>query len=89
METCTAPSSLPLTKPCNHPTPSADLNIDTIYFSTWFGGGDASWAPQRDTFALFRNMRLFTYDGPGPQRVPPNMRVNQTVITTTIDEPEY
>lgn len=27
--------------------------------ATWFGGGDASWGPPADTFALFRNFRAF------------------------------
>jgi hypothetical protein len=29
------------------------LRIEGVFFSTFFGGGDASWAPPRDTHADF------------------------------------
>jgi len=31
----------------------ADLRIEGVFFSTFFGGGDPSWAPPRDTHADF------------------------------------
>lgn len=31
----------------------ADLRIEGVFFSTFFGGGDESWAPPRDTHADF------------------------------------
>ena len=31
----------------------ADLRIEGVFFSTFFGGGDESWAPPRDTYADF------------------------------------
>lgn len=30
-----------------------ELAVDSVYFSTFFGGGDASWAPARDQHATF------------------------------------
>ena len=35
-----------------------DLRIDGFYFSTFFGGGDASWAPVKDETAMFDNFVL-------------------------------
>ncbi len=32
---------------------AAELRIEGVFFSTFFGGGDASWAPPRDTHADF------------------------------------
>ncbi|KAI0314121.1 hypothetical protein OF83DRAFT_1138322 [Amylostereum chailletii] len=38
----------------------SDLNLTPsgLYFSTFFGGNDASWSPPADTHTYFRNMRL-------------------------------
>jgi len=36
-----------------------DINIGGLYFSTFFGGNDASWAPPQTTHAYFRNIQLF------------------------------
>lgn len=36
----------------------AQLKIDGIIFSTFFGGGDASWATPRDTYVEFANFAL-------------------------------
>lgn len=85
------PPAFPLPPPALTSS-TADLTVDTVYFSTWFGGGDASWAPSKTTYALFRNMRIYTYDDPGQTRVPPNamaQSASQTVVTTRIDEPEF
>ena len=38
---------------------SSNLNIGGVYFSTFFGGGDDSWAPPADVNAYFRNFQLF------------------------------
>eukprot|EP00887_Chlorella_sp_A99_P007963 scaffold12.g7963.t1 len=43
---------------------AGDLFMDSIYFSVWFGGSDASWAPRRDTHLLFRDIRLRRMDPP-------------------------
>ena len=40
-----------------------DVVIEGINFSSWFGGGDSSWAPDSDMYILLRNFRAF-YDGP-------------------------
>lgn len=37
---------------------SQRVTIDTVFFAAFFGGSDASWAPQQDTWALFRGFRL-------------------------------
>ncbi|XP_060555320.1 uncharacterized protein LOC132716141 [Ruditapes philippinarum] len=36
------------------------FDIDGIFFSTFYGGGDSSWACPRDTYTYFRNFRLST-----------------------------
>jgi len=35
-----------------------------IIISSWFGGGDSSWAPTKDMYALFRNFRAWRNDPP-------------------------
>jgi hypothetical protein len=37
---------------------SERLGADQMLFSTFFGGGDASWAPSRDAWLLFGNFKL-------------------------------
>ncbi|KAK3103147.1 hypothetical protein FSP39_016821 [Pinctada imbricata] len=36
----------------------SDVHIDGIYFSTFFGGHDSSWATPHDTYTLFRNFHV-------------------------------
>lgn len=42
------------------------INVQSIYFASWFGGGDSSWAPSRGTFLLFKNLRLYQLDPKPP-----------------------
>lgn len=42
----------------------ANIYIEGVTFATWFGGSDATWAPPFNTYALFRNFKMY-YDGPG------------------------
>jgi hypothetical protein len=43
------------------------LKIDGLFFSTFFGGGDASWATPRDQYADFADFELATHHlGTGP-----------------------
>ncbi len=37
------------------------VQVDNVFFSTFFGGSDASWAPPQDTWVLFRNFRLLSW----------------------------
>lgn len=37
----------------------SDLKIDRFYFSTFHGGNDKNFAPRRDSFIRFRNLRIF------------------------------
>lgn len=39
---------------------NADFGIDGLFFSTFYGGGDSSWACPQNTSTYFRNFRLFT-----------------------------
>ncbi|XP_046546220.1 uncharacterized protein LOC124256290 [Haliotis rubra] len=39
---------------------SKSINIDGIFFSTFFGGSDSSWAPTRDCYSYFKNFVLST-----------------------------
>ena len=43
-----------------------DSNIDIggLYFSTFFGGSDSSWAPSSDMNAYFRNIQLWGSNAP-------------------------
>jgi hypothetical protein len=36
-------------------TPSDGVTIRGLFFSTFFGGNDSSWAPSRDVTAYFRD----------------------------------
>jgi hypothetical protein len=48
---------------------TADLKIDGLYFSTFFGGGDRSWATPRDQHADFAAFAVSgDYIGPGPNQ---------------------
>ncbi|TCD71233.1 hypothetical protein EIP91_011711 [Steccherinum ochraceum] len=38
---------------------SSVINVGGFYFSTFFGGNDASWAPNDTTHAYFRNIQLW------------------------------
>lgn len=38
-------------------------SIGGLYFSTFFGGDDSSWATPTDQFAYFKNMQLFAGTG--------------------------
>lgn len=46
---------------------TADINIETAEFATWFGGSDATWSPPEDTFILLRNIKLFRTGPPTGQ----------------------
>jgi len=37
-----------------------NLSIDTDYFSTFFGGGDTSWAATKDEFIYFDDFIIST-----------------------------
>ncbi|KAJ8321778.1 hypothetical protein KUTeg_000249 [Tegillarca granosa] len=37
----------------------SSIKIDGIFFSTFFGGNDHTWATKRDTYTLFRDFRLY------------------------------
>jgi len=37
------------------------LRIEGLFFSTFFGGGDASWATPRDQYADFAGFELATH----------------------------
>lgn len=39
---------------------SANIGINLFYFSTFYGGADASWAPSTDQYAFFDNFRIAT-----------------------------
>ena len=39
-----------------------NTTIDHIYFSTFYGGDDISWAPRNSTFIRFINPRIYNYD---------------------------
>ncbi|WAR06758.1 hypothetical protein MAR_016716 [Mya arenaria] len=36
------------------------FDIDGLFFSTFFGGGDSSWASPHDTYTYFRNFKITT-----------------------------
>jgi len=38
---------------------TSDLDIGGMFFSTFYGGSDASWAPSNTTHAYFRNVQLW------------------------------
>ena len=40
-----------------------DLGIDTLYFSTFFGGGNSSWAPSKDEVIWFDDFEIRSLDG--------------------------
>ncbi|XP_046380060.2 uncharacterized protein LOC124151578 [Haliotis rufescens] len=42
----------------------SDVNIDGIFFSTFFGGSNATWAPFRDCYAWFKNFAISFDTGP-------------------------
>ncbi|KAI0036890.1 polysaccharide lyase family 14 protein [Vararia minispora EC-137] len=46
---------------------SDNLTANGLYLSTFFGGGDSSWAPQTDQQTYFRNFELF--GGPNPSNL--------------------
>lgn len=50
------------------PTPTSatrpGIDIKSVEFSTWFGGSDDTWAPSRDVYTMFKNMRLYRLDQP-------------------------
>jgi len=35
--------------------------VDTLYFSTFHGGADASWAPSVDCYIWFDDIRIYYY----------------------------
>lgn len=39
---------------------TADIGINLFYFSTFYGGADASWAPPGDQYIYFDNFRIAT-----------------------------
>lgn len=43
---------------------ASSLSIGGLYFSTFFGGSDSSWAPPSDVNAYFRNIQLFGSSSP-------------------------
>lgn len=42
----------------------SSVSIGGLYFSTFFGGSDSSWAPPSDVNAYFRNIQLFGSSSP-------------------------
>lgn len=40
-----------------------DKFIEGVYFATWYGGSDSTWAPTNQQYTLFRNIKMY-YDGP-------------------------
>lgn len=50
-------------------TSSALASIGGLYFSTFFGGDDTTWASPTDQYTYFRNMQLYggfgAYNGTG------------------------
>lgn len=40
--------------------PSTGFGIDGLFFSTFYGGGDKSWACPQDTYTYYRNFRIST-----------------------------
>jgi hypothetical protein len=66
--------------------------VDSVVFSTWFGGGDGSWAPPADTYTLFRNIRLYRADPPTGRPLSTQAVVTrQTAVTLPLQdmEPQY
>jgi len=43
------------------------IDAGGLYFSTFYGGSDSSWAPSTDQHAFFRNMQL--YGGSSPSNL--------------------
>ena len=39
-------------------TAGDDVTIRGLFFSTFFGGNDSSWAPSKDVAAYFRNINF-------------------------------
>ncbi len=39
---------------------TADIGVNLFYFSTFYGGNDASWAPSEDQHVFFDNFRIAT-----------------------------
>lgn len=39
---------------------TANIGINLFYFSTFYGGADATWAPSEDQYAFFDNFRIAT-----------------------------
>jgi hypothetical protein len=46
---------------------STGVNGNAMFFSTFFGGNDDSWATPSDTHTYFRNIQLFA--GPNPSNL--------------------
>ncbi|GAB4823472.1 hypothetical protein N2152v2_010518 [Parachlorella kessleri] len=40
------------------------IQVDSVVFSTWYGGGDATWSPTEETFTLFKNIQLYRTGSP-------------------------
>ena len=38
---------------------ASSVSVGGLYFSTFYGGSDSSWAPSSDTNAYFRNFQLW------------------------------
>ncbi len=54
-----------------------DMKIEAAEISTWFGGGDDSWATPQDTFIYLRNLKLYRT---GPATAAPGARGARSAI---------
>ncbi|KAH7923403.1 polysaccharide lyase family 14 protein [Leucogyrophana mollusca] len=68
---------------------AADVNIGGMYFSTFFGGSDSSWATPQTTYTYFRNIQMWGSSSPsnltgqvaGATRHAPGGRWQWTICT--------
>jgi hypothetical protein len=51
-------------KPIHLPVHTAEVGIESVYFGAFYGGGDASWGPSKDTYSYFKNIRVYNGDSP-------------------------
>ncbi len=62
------------------------LKIDKMYFSTFFGGNDPSWAPPKDEYVTFDNFVIAeNYIGPDAQ-APADLAVPTVAPTTQVEK---
>ncbi|GAB4823471.1 hypothetical protein N2152v2_010517 [Parachlorella kessleri] len=69
------------------------IQVDSIYYCTFFGGNDATWAPPHDTYLLFKNVRIYSLDPPSITTSvdPPSAATVQVAVTLPLqdEEPRY